>query len=65
VPSEIRFSIIRKTLEDHGWRFDRVSGSHHVFTKPGSRNVIIPVHRGKVQSAYVRHIEKIIREEGR
>ncbi|QNN23691.1 type II toxin-antitoxin system HicA family toxin [Planctomycetales bacterium ZRK34] len=64
MPSEIRFTIIRKTLEDHGWRLDRVKGSHHVFTKPGADTVSIPVHNNKVKPRYVRKVQKLIEEQG-
>ena len=62
--SEVRFALIRKKLEKAGWRFDRITGSHHVFTRAGHQTVSIPVHRGKVKPRYVRIIEKLIEEEG-
>lgn len=46
-------------LEAKGYRFDRINGSHHIFKKPGARSLPIPVHRGKVQPAYVRMIKKL------
>jgi len=46
-------------LEAKGYRLERIRGSHHVFGKPGSWPVVIPVHHGKVKHAYVRKIEKI------
>ncbi len=34
-----------KILKKHGWKLDRVRGSHHVFTKDGVlRLVVVPVH---------------------
>lgn len=36
----------------------RISGSHHIFDKPGYRPISIPVHHGKVKYAYVRQIKK-------
>lgn len=62
--SEIRFAELRKQIEAAGWALDRVNGSHHIFTKAGARNLIIPVHHGKVLPAYVRQVKKTI-EEGR
>ncbi len=37
---------IIKTLEAHGWRLDRIEGSHHVMMK-GVRAVPVPVHGAK------------------
>ncbi|MCL2876826.1 MAG: type II toxin-antitoxin system HicA family toxin [Betaproteobacteria bacterium] len=32
-------------LRRHGWRLDRVRGSHHVMVKPGRPEIItVPVH---------------------
>jgi len=59
MPSEKRFSVVRKMLEDKGYTLARISGSHHVFVKPGSLPVSIPVHSGKVKAFYVRKIEKL------
>ena len=59
MPSDIRFAVVRKMLEARGYRLERISGSHHVFTKAGYRPVPIPVHKGKVKFAYVRMVEKL------
>lgn len=60
---EKRFAEVRKLLEGAGYSLARISGSHHVFTKPGANLVSIPVHRGKVKPFYVRQVEKIIAED--
>jgi predicted RNA binding protein YcfA (HicA-like mRNA interferase family) len=60
MPGEKRFAEVRKMLERVGYELDRVSGSHHIFTKPGADLVSIPVHRGKVKPFYVRQVEKIV-----
>lgn len=60
--SEIRFAEVRALLERHGWSLARISGSHHIFEKAGSKLLSIPVHRGKVKPAYVRQVEKAIKE---
>jgi predicted RNA binding protein YcfA (HicA-like mRNA interferase family) len=32
-------------LEANGWRLQRVSGSHHIYTKAGERKILsVPVH---------------------
>jgi predicted RNA binding protein YcfA (HicA-like mRNA interferase family) len=63
VPSPVRFAIVRKLLQRNGWTFARVKGSHHQFTKPGQRTLVVAVHGGKVPYGYVREIEKILKEE--
>jgi len=35
---------IMKILKDNGWVLDRVTGSHHIFEKPGCRSVPVPFH---------------------
>lgn len=59
MPSEKRFSEVRKMLESKGYVLARISGSHHVFVNPDSLPVSIPVHGGKVKAFYVRRIEKL------
>jgi len=37
-----------RLIEANGWSLRRVSGSHHIYSKPGERKVIsIPVHGAK------------------
>ena len=61
MPSEVRFAVLRQVLEGGGWRLIRVTGSHHVFKKPDSPDVVLPVHRGKVKPYYVRQVEKLVK----
>jgi predicted RNA binding protein YcfA (HicA-like mRNA interferase family) len=63
MPSDVRFAVVRKMLEDHGWTLIRIRGSHHIFQKPGTGIMPIPVHHQKVKASYVRQIEKIFRLE--
>jgi predicted RNA binding protein YcfA (HicA-like mRNA interferase family) len=35
---------IMDILKKNGWELDRISGSHHVFCKPGCRPVSVPFH---------------------
>jgi len=60
--SEVRFAEIRKILEQHGWTFVRIRGSHHHFRGEGRPPIVIPVHRGRVKAVYVREVEQAIRE---
>lgn len=62
MPSEARFAEVKKRLERAGYRLNRITGSHHIFTKPGVEPINIPVHRGKVKPHYVRQVEKILGE---
>jgi len=55
----MRYSEVRKMLEAKGFAFTRIAGSHHVFTKPGCRPFVVPVHGGKVKPGYVRQIQKL------
>jgi len=35
-------------LERHGWQLDRISGSHHIYIKPGQpASIPVPVHGNK------------------
>lgn len=61
--SGVRFAVLRRLLERHGWALCRVSGSHHVFRKPGQPILVVPVHGGEVKAAYARTIEKECEEE--
>ena len=54
-----RFAEVRKMLEAKGYTLARISGSHHVFTKPGARAVPIPVPAGRVKAAYVRLVKQL------
>ena len=36
---------LAKLLENHGWQLLRVSGSHHIYGKPGSTvRLSVPIH---------------------
>jgi predicted RNA binding protein YcfA (HicA-like mRNA interferase family) len=38
-------SDLCRLLESNGWTLRRVSGSHHIYSKPGERKVLsVPVH---------------------
>jgi predicted RNA binding protein YcfA (HicA-like mRNA interferase family) len=58
MPSDVRFSELRRYLEGHGWVLVRISGSHHIFGKAGERAFPVPVHGGKVKHGYVREAEE-------
>ena len=60
-PNDAMFSDIRKLLEEEGFLLDRVTGSHHIFRKQGVI-FVIPVHKKRVKSVYVRRAIAIIRD---
>ncbi|MCE9555588.1 MAG: type II toxin-antitoxin system HicA family toxin [Planctomycetes bacterium] len=60
---ESRFAELKRLLEGAGYRLVQIHGSHHIFTRPDSPLLSIPVHRGKVKSFYVRQVEKIINRD--
>lgn len=64
MPSEVRFAKFRKYLEEHGYTLQRISGSHHFFTKPGSPSLVIPVHNKRVAPYYVADAKKQIEGRG-
>jgi predicted RNA binding protein YcfA (HicA-like mRNA interferase family) len=35
---------LKKLLEEQGWLLDRISGSHHIMIREGSRSIPIPIH---------------------
>ena len=59
VAGEMQYPDVKKMLEARGYIFTRISGAHHVFTKPGIRPFAVPVHHGKVKPVYVRQIQKL------
>jgi predicted RNA binding protein YcfA (HicA-like mRNA interferase family) len=66
MPSEKRFAEVRKLLESHGWFLERITSSHHVFSKPGEpMKISVPVHGNRVKPNYVRIIQKKIEEDQR
>jgi predicted RNA binding protein YcfA (HicA-like mRNA interferase family) len=63
MPQEMRFSIVRKLLEDHGWTFVRFSeNAHATFEKPGQQLLIVPVKKMKVKACYASRIKKACEE---
>jgi predicted RNA binding protein YcfA (HicA-like mRNA interferase family) len=51
--------ILRLLNED--FVLERISGSHHIF-KRGEVTFVIPVHKNKVKSVYVKRVVEIIEE---
>ena len=38
---------VMNILKANGWELERISGSHHIFAKPGWRSVPVPFHGNK------------------
>ncbi len=60
-PSGVRFSDLRKLLEDENFLLERITGSHHIFKKE-SYIFVIPVHDGHVKTVYVKKVIDLIEE---
>ena len=63
-PNKATFAEIRQLLELEGFILDRITGSHHIFQK-ADVVFVIPVHRNRVKSVYVRRVIELIEEEKR
>lgn len=59
---DIPFRDVQRKLERHGWRLERISGSHHIFGGQGRQKVSIPVHGGKVKRVYDAAVDRAIRQ---
>ncbi|MGI0480696.1 type II toxin-antitoxin system HicA family toxin [Geminocystis sp. CENA526] len=57
--NNITFNDISKLLELEGFILDRITGSHHIFEK-GDIVFVIPVHRNRVKSVYVKRVIELI-----
>lgn len=55
-PVEMDFADVRLLLEADDWVLNRVTGSHHHFTKAGERTMTVSVHNGKVRQSAVNDI---------
>lgn len=54
--------FISKLLELEGFILDRITGSHHIFEK-GDIVFVIPVHRNRVKSIYIKRVIELIEGE--
>jgi predicted RNA binding protein YcfA (HicA-like mRNA interferase family) len=60
-PNNITFDELEKVLLNEDFVLERISGSHHIF-KRGEVTFVIPVHKNKVKSVYVKRVVEIIEE---
>jgi predicted RNA binding protein YcfA (HicA-like mRNA interferase family) len=63
-PNNVTFAQIRKLLEQEGFYVERITGSHHVFRK-GGIIFVVPVHKNRVKTVYVKRVIEIIEEYGK
>lgn len=61
-PKGATFAQLEKLLIAEDFVLDRISGSHHIFRK-GVVTFVLPVHKNKVKSVYVRRVLELIEEE--
>ena len=53
-PSRVDCGDVRQVLQEYGWTYDRMRGSHAAFTKGGERTLIIPTVSGRhVKRPYI------------
>jgi predicted RNA binding protein YcfA (HicA-like mRNA interferase family) len=46
--TEMSGKALAKLLEQHGWQLKRITGSHHISTRPGSTvRLSVPIHGSK------------------
>ncbi|MCX5965399.1 MAG: type II toxin-antitoxin system HicA family toxin [Cyanobacteria bacterium] len=60
-PNNVTFSDIQALLEIEGFNLDRITGSHHIFKKD-EITFVIPVHKNRVKSVYVKRVIDLINE---
>ena len=60
-PKGATFNDVRTLLIQHGFQLERVTGSHHIFSRPDA-TFAIPVKANRVKSAYVRQVIKLLEQ---
>jgi predicted RNA binding protein YcfA (HicA-like mRNA interferase family) len=60
-PPEVRFTEVCYLLEAFGYTEQRSKGSHHTFSNPNGKTIVIPkVGGNKVKRVYVKRIIEIL-----
>mgnify|MGYP004638236763 CR=1 FL=1 len=64
LPSDVRFTELKKILEKYGYKDTVSSGgsSHHIFRKKGCENITIPAHE-PINKVYVNMVKEVIERE--
>ena len=60
-PNNVTFSDVQSLLELEGFNLDRITGSHHIFKKDNI-TFVIPVHKNRVKSVYIKRVLELIIE---
>jgi len=60
-PKGATFDDVRRVLLHHGFKLERVTGSHHIFSRPDA-TFAIPVHANRVKFVYVRQVIKLLEQ---
>jgi len=61
----IRFADMVRFVETYGFRLDRVSGSHHIFNRPGIREIVnLQNMHGQAKSYQVSQFMKLVETRG-
>lgn len=60
-PKGATFHDVRKLLTHYGFQLERVTGSHHIFSRSDA-TFAIPVHANRVKSVYVRRVIKLLEQ---
>jgi predicted RNA binding protein YcfA (HicA-like mRNA interferase family) len=60
-PKGATFRDVRMVLLHHGFRLERVTGSHHIFSRPDA-TFAIPVHGNRVKSVYVKQVIELLEQ---
>lgn len=59
-PTEMRYKEVKGVLEYFGYRFSRITGSHHIFEDHRGDLIVFPVHHNKVTKYYLKYIKSVI-----
>jgi predicted RNA binding protein YcfA (HicA-like mRNA interferase family) len=60
-PKDARFDDVRTLLLYEGFKLERITGSHYVFSTPDI-TLAIPVHANRVKSVYDKRVIKLIEQ---
>ena len=59
-PQSLRFEEARKLAQAFGFRLDRISGSHHIFNRPGIAHLVnLQDCSGRAKAYQVRQLLKL------
>lgn len=62
-PKNVKFEILKKLLEECGYKGINNGGSHWVFTKENAPSITIPFKK-PIKVIYVKHTITILQEQG-